>query len=46
MAGKRFEIVHAETHSLVAVKIIPAVKIILVVDFGGIIVTNECEKLR
>ena len=36
----------SETHSLVAVKIIPAVKIILVVDFGGIIVTKECKKLQ
>ena len=35
-----------ETHSLVAVKIIPAVKIILVVDFGGIIVTKERKKLQ
>ena len=34
-----------ETHSLVAVKIISAVKIILVVDFGVIIVTKECKKL-
>ena len=36
----------AETHSLVAVKIIPAVKIIIVVYFGGIIVTKECKKLQ
>ena len=35
-----------ETHSLVAVKIIPAVRIIFVVDFGGIIVTKECKKLQ
>ena len=38
--------VGSETHSLVAVKIIPAVNIIIVVYFGGIIVTKECKKLQ
>lgn len=34
-----------ETHSSVVVRIISAVKIIVAVDFGGIIVPNECKKL-
>ena len=34
-----------ETHSSVVVRIISAVKIIVAVDFGGIIVPSECKKL-
>ena len=45
--GRRARIQSTETHSLVvAVEIIPAVKIIIVVYYGGIIVTKECKKLQ